>query len=265
MQNDYTSSGGIDFDFGAQNILVGSTPSRSATGYVTDPDTGAVAGFMPGCDATRFAANQCTYKDTWASPWGLGSRPRCSPLLAPRASRTPIQRIRPEPAGEQLTVRGDNLTPLQQYGWRGHCHSHTSGGSDRVHDHFVCQCQHDQDERFRPGLPVSPPTRGLSAQVAGNLVVYQQVRPHDRRHDLPSGRHTRSVLLYGRHGQSEIASSVVEQHWTQFLADYWHAELHQVLITRRNEAGTLPSTPAACAREPGHSDSVPSRTRLRHL
>ncbi|MFL6602028.1 MAG: TonB-dependent receptor plug domain-containing protein [Steroidobacteraceae bacterium] len=65
MQNDYTSTGGIDFDFGAQNILVGTTPSRSITGYVTNPDTGDVVGFMPGCDATKFAANQCTYKDTW--------------------------------------------------------------------------------------------------------------------------------------------------------------------------------------------------------
>ncbi|GAC1498251.1 MAG: TonB-dependent receptor [Steroidobacteraceae bacterium] len=64
-KNDYTSTGGIDFDFGAQNILTGSTPSRSATGYVTDPATGNVVGFMPGCNATKFAANQCTYKDTW--------------------------------------------------------------------------------------------------------------------------------------------------------------------------------------------------------
>ena len=64
-QNDYTSSGGIDYDFGAQNILTGSAPSRSATGYVTNPDTGEIVGFMPGCDATKFAANQCTYKDTW--------------------------------------------------------------------------------------------------------------------------------------------------------------------------------------------------------
>lgn len=64
-KNNYTSTGGIDFDFGSQNILTGTTPSRSATGYVTDPTTGNVVGFMPGCDAVKFAANRCTYQDTW--------------------------------------------------------------------------------------------------------------------------------------------------------------------------------------------------------
>lgn len=63
-RHDYTSSGGINYNYGAQNILTGSTPSRSATGYVTDP-SGNVVGFMPGCDATKFAANQCTYGDSW--------------------------------------------------------------------------------------------------------------------------------------------------------------------------------------------------------
>ncbi|HUO38134.1 MAG TPA: TonB-dependent receptor, partial [Mycobacterium sp.] len=63
-QHDYTAQGGIDFNYGAQSILTGSTPSRSATGYVTDPN-GNIVGFMPGCNATKFAANQCIYGDTW--------------------------------------------------------------------------------------------------------------------------------------------------------------------------------------------------------
>ena len=63
-QTDFTGSGGIDTTLGVQNILVGGLP-RSGTGYVIDPNTSNIVGFMPGCDATKFAANQCTYKDTW--------------------------------------------------------------------------------------------------------------------------------------------------------------------------------------------------------
>ena len=60
---DYSSQGGIDFNPGASNILNGGLPG-SSTGYVTDSN-GNIAGFMKGCNATLFAANQCTYKDTW--------------------------------------------------------------------------------------------------------------------------------------------------------------------------------------------------------
>lgn len=63
-QTDFTSSGGIDATPGVQNIIVGGLP-RSGTGYVIDPATTNIVGFMPRCDATKFAANQCTYKDTW--------------------------------------------------------------------------------------------------------------------------------------------------------------------------------------------------------
>ncbi len=59
----YTSEGGIDASYGASNILNGGLPP-SATGYITNA-AGAIAGFMPGCNAAKFAANQCTYEDTW--------------------------------------------------------------------------------------------------------------------------------------------------------------------------------------------------------
>ena len=64
-QRDYTSTGGINDSYGAQNDLRGPTPSRSATGYVVDPATGQAVGFMPGCNAALFAANKCTYQDSW--------------------------------------------------------------------------------------------------------------------------------------------------------------------------------------------------------
>lgn len=66
-KTDYTAEGGYDVTPGVpapRNPLVGSLP-RSGTGYVTD-NSGAIAGFMPGCDATRLAAGQCTYHDTWS-------------------------------------------------------------------------------------------------------------------------------------------------------------------------------------------------------
>ena len=63
-QTDFTSSGGIDTTPGVQNISVGALP-RSGTGYLIDPATSNIVGFMSGCDSTKFAANQCTYKDTW--------------------------------------------------------------------------------------------------------------------------------------------------------------------------------------------------------
>jgi len=62
-QTDFRSSGGDNISLGARNPTVGDNPP-SGTGYVTDP-AGNIAGFMPGCDATRFAADQCLYRDTW--------------------------------------------------------------------------------------------------------------------------------------------------------------------------------------------------------
>src|SRR5262249_45523817 len=47
-----------------RNPFVGSRP-RSATGYVFGPD-GVIAGFMPGCDAARLTALECTYQDVWS-------------------------------------------------------------------------------------------------------------------------------------------------------------------------------------------------------
>jgi iron complex outermembrane recepter protein len=64
-QTDFTSTGGINVAPGAQNILTGSTPTSAFPGYVTDA-TGTVAGFFPGCTAAKFAANECTYKNTWS-------------------------------------------------------------------------------------------------------------------------------------------------------------------------------------------------------
>jgi iron complex outermembrane receptor protein len=63
-QTDFTSTGGINTTPGVSNILNGGHPG-SATGYITNPATGAIAGFMPGCNATQFAANECVYHDTW--------------------------------------------------------------------------------------------------------------------------------------------------------------------------------------------------------
>jgi iron complex outermembrane recepter protein len=61
---DYSGQGGINATFGASNILNGGFPG-TATGYIVNPATGAIGGFMKGCTATTFAANECTYKDTW--------------------------------------------------------------------------------------------------------------------------------------------------------------------------------------------------------
>jgi iron complex outermembrane recepter protein len=60
---DYSAVGGINANPGAQNFLNGNLPG-SKTGYVTDAN-GNIVGFMKGCNATAFAANQCTYQDTW--------------------------------------------------------------------------------------------------------------------------------------------------------------------------------------------------------
>jgi iron complex outermembrane recepter protein len=61
---DYSGTGGINSTFGVPNVINGAKPA-SVTGYVANPKTGAIIGFMPGCDLTRLNAGQCTYKDTW--------------------------------------------------------------------------------------------------------------------------------------------------------------------------------------------------------
>jgi iron complex outermembrane recepter protein len=61
---DYSGTGGINSTFGAPNVINGDKPA-SVTGYITSPKTGAIIGFMPGCDLTQLNAGQCTYKDTW--------------------------------------------------------------------------------------------------------------------------------------------------------------------------------------------------------
>jgi iron complex outermembrane recepter protein len=63
-QRDFSGTGGYNVTPGVPNDLNGGF-ARSATGYVIDPNTSAIAGFMPGCDANRYAAGQCTYADTW--------------------------------------------------------------------------------------------------------------------------------------------------------------------------------------------------------
>jgi iron complex outermembrane recepter protein len=60
---DYSGTGGINSTFGVPNVVNGRKPA-SVTGYITSR-TGAIIGFMPGCDLTRLNAGQCTYKDTW--------------------------------------------------------------------------------------------------------------------------------------------------------------------------------------------------------
>jgi iron complex outermembrane receptor protein len=63
-QRDFSASGGDNVTFGVPNELTGAF-ARSGTGYVIDPNTSTIAGFMPGCDATKYTAGQCTYADTW--------------------------------------------------------------------------------------------------------------------------------------------------------------------------------------------------------
>lgn len=60
---DWSGEGGNNLTPGVPNSLNAGYP-RSNTGYLIDPDTGAISGFLPGCDPTRFAAGQCTYRNT---------------------------------------------------------------------------------------------------------------------------------------------------------------------------------------------------------
>lgn len=63
-QTDFTSTGGYDVTRGVPNPLNSNLPA-SATGYVVGA-SGSIAGFMPGCDARRLAAKECTFANTWA-------------------------------------------------------------------------------------------------------------------------------------------------------------------------------------------------------
>ncbi len=63
-QQDFTSTGGLDLTPGVPNAANSGLPAIP-TGYVTDAN-GTIAGFMPGCDASKLAAGQCTYRDTWS-------------------------------------------------------------------------------------------------------------------------------------------------------------------------------------------------------
>lgn len=63
-QTDFSSTGGYDVTRGVPNQLNGGLP-ESATGYVTDAD-GNITGFMPGCDAAKFAAKQCSFGNSWS-------------------------------------------------------------------------------------------------------------------------------------------------------------------------------------------------------
>ena len=63
-QTDFTSTGGFDVTRGVPNALNGGLP-ESATGYVTDAN-GNITGFMPGCDATKLAAKQCSFGNSWS-------------------------------------------------------------------------------------------------------------------------------------------------------------------------------------------------------
>jgi iron complex outermembrane receptor protein len=63
-QTDFTGSGGYNVTQGVPNPIYGTTFPRTGTGYVTNGSS--ILGFMPGCDATKLAAGQCTYHDTWS-------------------------------------------------------------------------------------------------------------------------------------------------------------------------------------------------------
>lgn len=62
-RTDFSGQGGDDTTLGTTSQAFGGQP-LSGTGYVTDAN-GNIIGFMPGCDASKLAASQCTYRDTW--------------------------------------------------------------------------------------------------------------------------------------------------------------------------------------------------------
>ena len=63
---DYTPTGGYDVTPGVPNTPNSGLPA-SSTGYITPTDGSAtIAGFMPGCNATRLVAGQCAFHNTWS-------------------------------------------------------------------------------------------------------------------------------------------------------------------------------------------------------
>ena len=58
---DFTSQGGINQTRGVPNVSNGGFPG-SVTGYFIDPTSGAINGYLPGCDAATQAAGGCAYK-----------------------------------------------------------------------------------------------------------------------------------------------------------------------------------------------------------
>ena len=58
---DWTSQGGINQTNGVPNVSNGGFP-RSITGYFVDPNSGAISGYLPGCDAASQAAGACAYR-----------------------------------------------------------------------------------------------------------------------------------------------------------------------------------------------------------
>ena len=61
-RTDWTALGGRNVTRGVPTSANGFEPG-SVTGYLIDPNTGLVSGFLPGCDQASFMAGQCSYRD----------------------------------------------------------------------------------------------------------------------------------------------------------------------------------------------------------
>ena len=59
-RTDYTSQGGNNTTLGVPNSLNGGI-ANSLTGYFTDPTSGAITQFLPGCNNAAYQAGKCTY------------------------------------------------------------------------------------------------------------------------------------------------------------------------------------------------------------
>jgi iron complex outermembrane receptor protein len=100
-RTDFSAAGGFDTTPGVPNALNGQRP-QSPTGYVTDAD-GAIVGFMPGCDAARFEAGRCSFRNTWSQI----QPPREASSLSARYT----QRL---PDGWQLSLQGTHARSQSQ-------------------------------------------------------------------------------------------------------------------------------------------------------
>jgi iron complex outermembrane recepter protein len=63
-QQNYIPQGGVNLTNGVPTPQNGNQ-ALSKTGYVVDPATGNIAGFLAGCTAVQYNAGQCTYTDYW--------------------------------------------------------------------------------------------------------------------------------------------------------------------------------------------------------